>query len=231
MRSRLLALVMALSFSLTACTTWARDPLVAPPTPAYPLDGVSRSVLAGEKLSCETGALALTAYRGEHLRYQKPVRVHPAFKTQLAEFEAIVAEVARQHFGRVPRAIVHFGAYVCRPMRNHAHWLSEHALGNAIDVAGFDFGPLPKKDPSFALIAKPLRKSFTVRVDKDWHGTGERDAKRAFLRALAERLITRPDVFRSLVGPDYPGHTNHFHLAHPPYRMVKLGETERWWFL
>jgi hypothetical protein len=229
MRSRLFALLAALSLSLTACTTWASDTVTVSAAPTYALDDVPRSVAAGEKLACESGALSLTAYRGERVRYQRPVRVHPAFKAQLAEFEAIVAELGQRYFGRAPRAIVHFGAYVCRAMRNHAHWLSEHALGNAIDVAGFDFGPLPRRDPRFASVAKPLRKSFGVRVDKDWHGK-EDDPKTIFLHALANRLVARPDVFRALVGPDYPGHANHLHLAHPPYRLVKIGSIERWWF-
>jgi hypothetical protein len=53
------------------------------------------------------------------------------------------------------------------------------------------------------------------------------DEKSAFLYALADALIARPDVFRSLVGPDYPGHKNRLHLAHPPYRLVKVGEVLR----
>jgi hypothetical protein len=230
MRNRLLAIFATLLFSSEACVDWAGDLPVASASAVYPLDTYSRSVLPGTKLACENGELELTPYRGEHVRYQKPVRVHPAFKAQLAAFEAIVAELAQLHFGRVPRAIVHFGAYACRPMRNHAHWVSEHAFGNAIDVAGFDFAALPRKHPSFTSLPKTLRKSFSVRVDKDWRGAGEGDAKRAFLHALAERLIARPDVFRALVGPDHPGHDNHLHLAHPPYRMVKLGDVERWWF-
>ena len=230
MHHRLLAIFATVLFSSAACTGWPGDLPVARAAALYPLDAYARSVTPGAKLACETGEVELTAYRGEHVRYQKPLRVHPAFKVQLAAFELIVAELAQLHFGRAPRAIVHFGAYACRPMRNHAHWVSEHAFGNAIDVAGFDFAPLPRKDPGFAAMPKALRKSFSVRVDKDWHGAGEGDPKRAFLHALAERLIARPDVFRALVGPDYPGHDNHLHLAHPPYRMVKLGDVERWWF-
>lgn len=232
MRPLLFVTCVALLSCSTACSELTSSARALPlsQSPSYPLDGLPRSVGDGEKLACETGEIELTAYRGDHVRYRKPVRVHPAFKAQLQAFEAIVAELGRTHFGRAPRAIAHFGAYVCRPMRGHARWVSEHALGNALDVAGFDFGPLPKKSPGFHQLPLALQKSFSVRVDKDWHAKNQDDAKSVFLHALTDRLIARPDVFRSLVGPDYPGHHNHLHLAHPPYRMVKLGDLQRWWF-
>jgi hypothetical protein len=216
---------------LLLCSAFASSGLAreqAPGAAVYPLDELSRAVVVGVKLPCETGQLALVSYRGELLRYQKPLRIHPAFRAQLVAFESIVDEVARAHFGRAPRHIQHFGAYACRPMRNHAHWASEHAFGNAIDVAGFEFGPLPRKSPAFATLPRALRRTFQVRVDKHWEGASALQA--AFLKELAERIIARPDVFRAVVGPGWPGHDNHFHLAHPPYRMVKLGETQRWFW-
>lgn len=197
---------------------------------SYPLDSLSRAVITGEQLPCETGDLPLVSYRGAQLRYQKPLRIHPAFRPHLVAFEALVAELAEQHFGRVPSKIQHFGAYACRPMRNHAHWVSEHAFGNAIDVAGFEFAPLSRKSPRFASLPKPLRRSFQVRIEKHWRAEGAGAAQAAFLNDLAERIIARPDLFRAVVGPGFRNHDNHFHLAHPPYRMVKLGETQRWFW-
>jgi hypothetical protein len=115
-------------------------------------------------------------------------------------------------------------------MRRHAYWASEHAFGNALDLAGFEFGPLPRGAPAPQGLAKPLHRGFAVRVDRHWDGSGNDAAKSAFLHALAERLMERPDVFRSLVGPGFAGHDNHFHLAHPPYRLVRIGAVQRWWF-
>lgn len=196
----------------------------------YPLDDVSRSVVAGNPLPCERGELELVSYKGELLHYQKPLRVHPAFRAQLVAFEGIVDELGREHFGRAPRRILHMGAYACRPMRRHAHWMSEHALGNAIDVAGFDFGPATRKMVLPPELPKGLRRGFQIRVDKHWEGTGAQAPQAEFLRALAARIIERPDVFRAIVGPGWPGHDNHFHLGHPPYRMVKVGQTQRWFW-
>jgi hypothetical protein len=198
--------------------------------PDYPLDDVSRAVTAGEKLPCQLGQVELVSHRGELVRYDRPVRVHPAFREHLLAFEALVDEVARVHFGRAPRRILHFGTYACRPMRNHGHWMSEHALGNAIDVAGFDFAPLPRKLTLPDTATPALRRGFQVRVDKHWNATGTAAPQAAFLRDLAQRLIAQPELFRAIVGPDFPGHHNHFHLGHPPYRMVKLGDTVRWYW-
>lgn len=43
-----------------------------------------------------------------------------------------------------------------------------------------------------------------------------------FLRELAQRLIARPDIFRTLLGPVWPGHKNHFHLDMALYRVVEI---------
>lgn len=227
MRRLLLGSLYALT---AACASLGFARAGALSTPDYPLDEVSRAVDPGEKLPCEKGELELVPYKGDLIRYEKPVRVHPAFKAQLVAFEGIVDELAREHFGRPPRRIHHLGAYNCRPMRNYAHWMSEHALGNALDVSGFDFGPLPKKAEAPPELAKKFYRPFQVRVDKHWEASEPEAPKRIFLRTLAERIIERPDVFRSVVGPKYRGHHNHFHLSHPPYRMVKVGDTMRWFW-
>ena len=41
---------------------------------------------------------------------EKPLRIHPAFKAQLVAFEALVRELAIEHYGRAPRRIVHLAA-------------------------------------------------------------------------------------------------------------------------
>ena len=187
----------------------------------YPLDGVSRWIDDGP-LPCAEHRAELVTYRGERLRYDGPLQVHPAFRERLVSFESIVDEVAREHFGRAPRRIVHLGSYACRSIRGRPHMVSEHALGNALDVAGFDFGPLPRKAPNFATTPKPLRRAFQVRLDKHWSAEGATAPYAAFLRALAARIIERPDVFRVVLGPGWPGHHNHFHLDNAPWRMVRL---------
>jgi hypothetical protein len=213
---------------LAACELAGSARAAEPQAEVYPLDAISRAVGTDEELPCQRGEVSLITYKGEIVRYARPLRVHPAFRSHLLELEAIVAELGQRHFGRAPRRIVHFGAYACRPMRGHEQWLSEHALGNALDVAGFDFGPLPKQAVLPAGLPPALRRAFQVRVDRHFFAAPKDAAQSAFLRELVTRLIARPDVFRSIVGPGWPGHDNHFHLAHPPYRLVKVGDELRW---
>ena len=215
-RSFLLALVVGAS----ACTMTGHATDAS--TPRYALDDVSRQASSAGPLRCASEPVSLVTYRGERLRYARPLRVHPAFRERLLAFEAIVDEVARAHFGRSPRHIVHFGAYACRSVRGRPELVSEHALGNALDVAGFAFGPVPRKQPGYADLPKPLRPAFQVRVDKHWRAQGADAPKAAFLHTLAARIVARPDVFRVVLGPGWPGHHNHFHFDNAPYRLVGI---------
>jgi hypothetical protein len=193
-------------------------------TDGYPLDAIPRVLEPGALLPCVSGSIPLVNYRGASLRYQKPVRIHPAFRAQLAAFENLVSEVALAHYGRAPQRIVHLGSYNCRVMRRYPSWVSEHALGNAIDIAGFDFAPITRKHPGYDKLAPKLRGALRVRIDSHWNATGVQAAHAVFLHDLARKIADRPDVFHVLLGPGYPGHNNHFHLDHAPYRVVDYVE-------
>lgn len=227
-----LPLIALCALSLAACTGVGRASEAIPAiyasdpaddgAPSYPLDAIPRWLSAGSKPSCSAAAAQLVTYRGARLRYDRPVRVHPAFRDHLRDFEDLVVEVAREHFGRVPHQIVHMGAFACRPVRGRPELVSEHALGNALDVAGFDFGPMARKDLRTSTLPRGLKRPFQVRVEKHWKASGDDVAKSAFLHALTDRVIERPDLFRVVLGPGYPGHKNHFHLDQAPYRLIGL---------
>lgn len=190
---------------------------------SYPLDGIARVLDDGAALPC--GEAELVTYRGTQLKLSKAARVHPAFVPKLVELERIVAEVALRFYGRAPRTLVHLGTHNCRRMRRYPDWVSEHALGNAIDVAGFDF-PALRRGESLPESAPPaLKRAQSVRLEQHWNAArGAGATHSAFLRALAQRLIERPDVFRVVLGPAWPGHHNHFHLDFAPYRVVEVFE-------
>src|SRR4051812_44395766 len=76
---------------------------------AYPLDDVARWLSEGERPACDKNTIV--AYRGTTVHYAGAVFVHPAFAERLARFETVVAEVAREVYGRTPRRIQHLGAY------------------------------------------------------------------------------------------------------------------------
>ena len=185
------------------------------------LAAVPRVLSPGEDLPC--GELPLVRYGGSALKYQRVARVHPAFVARLRAFEALVSEVALAYYGRPPRRLVHLGTYNCRRMRTYPTWVSEHALGNAIDLAGFDFGPLKRGEVLPDGVPVALRRPFQVRIEahfKRRRGVGRYHAR--FLHALTRALIARPELFPVVLGPGWPGHHNHLHLDGAPYRAVEV---------
>jgi hypothetical protein len=188
---------------------------------AYALDGVERWLPQGTKVTCDREGLV--SYRGEVVRYAGAVLVNPAFQERLKRFETVVAEVAREVYGREPTRIRHYGAFSCRPTRNRSRLLSEHALGNALDVVGFDFGPATKDKPLPEGLGRDLRHPFQVRVGRHWAATkGSGVVHARFLATLTERLSERTDIFRSMFGPGHGGHDDHLHLDVSPWRYVDL---------
>ncbi|MDX8443548.1 extensin family protein [Mesorhizobium australafricanum] len=104
-----------------------------------------------------------------------------------------VQPAAKAEFGADLKSINQASAFVCRP-RNGTHKLSEHAFGNALDIASFtlsdgrkiEVGPMPP----------------------------EKDAK--FLNAVRKAAC---GPFKTVLGPGAdPDHALHFHLDLEPRR-------------
>lgn len=209
-------------------------PVVAAPTPApepevvveepaeaaYPLDDVPRELATdGGKLRCPD--VDKVTYRGDVIRYHKPVVVYAGFRDHLERFEELVRDTAIEVYGRAPKTIRHLGTYNCRRIRRWPTFLSEHGLANAIDVEGFDFGPAGRDAPKD--LPRALRKAFDVRVETHWSGQrGVAKTHARFLRLLAQRVIDDEELFRVILGPAEPGHHNHFHLDMAPWRIVNV---------
>lgn len=103
----------------------------------------------------------------------------------------IVQPAARRAFGRRVEAIDHLGAYSCRRISGSAAggW-SEHATGDAIDIAGFG-----------------LEGGRRVSVLADWRGD---DDEAAFLREIRDGAC---GLFATVLSPDYnAAHADHLHL-------------------
>jgi hypothetical protein len=201
--------------TLAFVLTWGIAAASATPAP-YPLDDIDRTMPASGPAVCPR--LPMVLYRGSKLLYEKPARVHPAFAERLRKFEDVVVDVAREQFGRAPRSLHHAGTYSCRRISRYPTLLSEHGLGNGIDVVGFAFPRLPRGQRS-ALPAE-LRRPFEVSL-ADWQPQA-RTPRARFLDALARRLMARHDIFNVLLGPAYPGHRGHFHFDVAPYRVVSI---------
>jgi hypothetical protein len=212
-----LALLIAASASPSAA-----DPA---PEPPYPLDTIPREAPEGE-LRCPS--VPVVDYRGDVIKYRPFIWVHPDFRARLGVLERVARDVGIEVYGRAPSHIAQLGGYGCRRMREHAGWLSEHALGNAIDVEGFDFGHLPKGAALPPGLDKAFANGFEVRVLSHWGKKAGHAAVHArFLRKVVERLLAQKDGFRVLLGPGYPGHNNHFHFDMAPFRVVQIFEDGR----
>ncbi len=197
------------------------EPLGAQDAP-YVLDGVPRWIPGKGPLHCPK--VPLTLYRGQSLKYAGAVMVHPEFAKHLALFEEVARDTAIEVYGRAPKAIRHLGTLNCRRIRTWPELLSEHGLGNGIDVAGFDLPALGKGDPHYASTPVALRGPLQIRLAQHWQGGASETAKAHahFLHLLAQRLTDRKDIFRVLLGPAYPGHKDHFHFDCAPWRLVTI---------
>ena len=135
------------------------------------------------------------------------------FRERLRELERVLREVSLAFYGRVPSALLVASSYDCRSISGRSQRLSEHALGNAIDITGFRFDPLERASAP----------GFEVRVDRHWKASGDatRELHARFLLALTQALVAR-DVFRTLLGPAHRDHADHFHFDMAPHYYVDL---------
>ncbi len=102
-----------------------------------------------------------------------------------------IEPLAEEIFGSEVQQIEHLGAYSCRRLygRGEGAW-SEHATGNAVDIAGF-------------VLADGTR----ISVLGDWDDKGD---KGAFLRRVRAGAC---ESFATVLSPDYnAAHADHFHL-------------------
>ncbi len=102
-----------------------------------------------------------------------------------------VQPAAQGHLGASVARVEHFGTYSCRRLygRNDARW-SQHATGNAIDIAAF-----------------VLDDGRRISVAADWRG--ER-ARGAFLHQVRDAACS---AFGTVLSPDYnAAHADHLHL-------------------
>jgi len=212
------------------------------PEGAYPLDGVRRKVSGND----DCPDVKLQKFSGETLRLSPAARITPSFREPLLELEQVVREVSLRVYSRVPSSILVAASYGCRTVNGGGRRLSEHALGNAIDIKGFRFAaegedssPAKGKASSTKNASSSKNKgssaktksaatkgdsdSFDVLIAKHWKSRGDASQRRAsrFLHELTEALLER-DVFRTLLGPAHRDHDDHFHFDMAPTHYVDL---------
>ena len=113
-----------------------------------------------------------------------------------------VQPAARAFFGQDVARVEHLGSYACRNVRGaggEGERRSQHAVANALDVAGFR-----------------LMDGRRIRVLADWNGEG---SEAAFLREVHGGACR---FFQGTLGPDYnAAHRDHFHLDRGAYRLCR----------
>lgn len=189
-----------------------------PPSPEYPLDHVSRKVPMTGPMQCPP--VELVSYAGEVVPFSKSAKVYVDFVDHLRRFETIVRDTSVEVYGRAPTSITHEGAYYCRRIRRWPYLISEHGLGNAIDVSAFEFARL--SGPDAKDVPARWRGKFRVSMSKHWTASGASEVHREFLHLLARRVIDGDKLFRVILGPADPKHASHFHFDMAPFRIVNV---------
>jgi hypothetical protein len=136
------------------------------------------------------------------IAWNRSAEMSCALAARLDSFEReAVQPAAQRYFGRPVARLHHFGAYTCRGRNDGNGRLSQHALGNAIDIGSFELGD-----------------GTRVTVETDWRGRGPR---RDFLHDVAKRACA---YFNVVLTPASDAlHRNHFHLDVGPYRLCSVG--------
>lgn len=113
-----------------------------------------------------------------------------------------VQPLAQSMLGSRVVSVQHMGTYACRDIRGRKTWLaarSQHALANALDIAGFR-----------------LADGRQITVLRHWSGVG---AEARFLREIHARACR---YFRVAIGPEYNAlHRDHFHYDRGPLSRCK----------
>ena len=129
----------------------------------------------------------------------QPAVMSCALASRLDDFERdVVQPAARAELDRRVVRIDQMGSFSCRRVAGRSR-LSQHALGQAIDIGGFR-----------------LSDGTTVSVEREWNEPGP---KRLFLRHLARRAC---GYFSVVLTPDSNAdHYNHLHLDIGPDRLCE----------
>jgi hypothetical protein len=134
-----------------------------------------------------------------HAAFNHPATMSCALADRLDEFEReVVQPLALDELGSRATRVDHLGSYSCRRQnsRTAGPW-SQHAQGQAIDIAGFR-----------------LSDGTTVSIERDWNESG---AEGQFLRHLAHRACR---YFSVVLTPDSNAeHYDHLHLDIGPDRL------------
>lgn len=138
--------------------------------------------------------LAPQPNRGLRLRPGAPQATCAVAAGLVLWMDKVVQPAAQENLGSRIVALDHLGTNNCRRIGggDSGRW-SEHATGNAIDIAAFR-----------------TEDGRTISVLRDWENDPDDSAAATFLRTARDGAC---DIFGTTLSPDYnPAHADHFHL-------------------
>jgi hypothetical protein len=128
------------------------------------------------------------------VRYRPPLRVDCSFALRLAEIEKILHQEAERAFGQTVGGIGTLGSYNCRGvvgrLRGFSGGISEHGLGNAVDIAHVVLanGKQVNVLQHYLLEGRPEASMLQATVDRIWREADMRALGPAFDRAHRDHL-------------------------------------------
>lgn len=131
--------------------------------------------------------------------YSAPVKGQCALIAALILWEKqVLSKAAQKYFDSDIKRINHYGMFSCRNVRGSSR-RSQHAVANAIDIAGFTF-----------------QNGKTVSVQNHWD---KETIEGLFLQDIHNGACR---IFSTVLGPDYNRlHADHFHLDLGPYSICR----------
>ncbi len=181
--------------AIIGCTTTPQSPGPSPEGPSCGPALAARGAilekpadLSGIGACSRTDAIQMSR---SSVALDQPVQLGCQMALRLIQFEdEVLQPAAQRHFGRAIARIRHLGGYSCRARAGDQRYVSEHALANAIDIAGFD-----------------LADGTQITVDRHWRDSGPRGA---FLHDVARGACK---LFQLVLTPKTDWrHRDHFHL-------------------
>jgi len=131
------------------------------------------------------------------IAYSGPLMIDCSLALALPAVEKVIQEEAVRHLGEPITRITTLGSYSCRSVRGWRERISQHAIGNAMDMAAFSTKGGAKAS---------VMRDYQVGVESPPTPRGR------FLRAIYGRLWSEGGVTRVL-GPEWDAaHRDHFHL-------------------
>ncbi|UJR86059.1 extensin family protein [Sandaracinus amylolyticus] len=183
----------------------AGTPIVAREEPRveepYVLDDLPRD---GAQLAEGCPEVPLVDHAGDPVPWRPALRVHPAVVPAVRALERAILETALVTYHRAPIRLLSASSHRCRAMRGNPTRISEHALGNAVDVRGI-----------------VLEEGEEITIRDHWSATGDDAIHARFWHALVQRMIDEQS-FRGIVGPPRADHLDHLHFDHGRSRFTDV---------